>query len=52
MNEKKIKFEKVSNLSATHGSSSWHFSKHTNVKIDLPHQEIINAINKNKTKYL
>jgi hypothetical protein len=42
----------VSNLTATHGSNSWHFSRQTAVKIEISHQELINSISNRELREL
>jgi hypothetical protein len=39
-----------SNMSATHGASTWCFPKQTNVKIHSAHQEILNGIRSREMK--
>jgi len=37
-----------SHVSHTHGANEWKFKEHTNVKVIIPRQEIINALEKRK----
>jgi len=38
----------ISHGSHTHGTNEWVFKEHTNVRVTIPRQEIINAIEKRK----